>query len=426
MQCFCYAGGIKREAPVEPDLTPDGCITRVSSSADSAIGVSSSLLFSQPENKRFKSETHESVSELFSIAADIVEKREASPKTSKAVSLSQEQELIVMKHIQELPAAAMLENNHRMAQYLAKLKLRQSYRKLGIPLFDLDAFVRDLLRSTKSYRPHPSDPHLVVPVPVDSPDTPRPLGEAATTVAKQQQLIEMPLEHFSYGPILTSPLPPALTSFEGTISGGRYKKETFISPYTMRVLKPIIWTDHESKAKKMQLLAEIKHHYHTTSPTEYPLSDGVLSVQPPLVYCYLRPHHVPAVNSLIAHFFWRGVNVAECLEYPDFTVVALYGKLAVGCGFLIPDVRVNEAYVPFLLVHPDWQGSGIGSFMLYHLIQTCMGKDVTLHVAVNNPAVFLYQKFGFKAERLCCDFYDRYYPADHCYSKHALFMRLRR
>ena len=382
------------------------------------------MLFSLPENKRFKGEAPESVSESF-FASSIAEKQEARPETGKAVSLSQEQEWIVVQHIEELPAAVM-ENNHALAQYLAKLKLRQRYRKLGLPLFDLDAFIRDSLRSTKCYQPHPSDPHLVVPVQANNLDTPNPPSEAAVSAAEQQQLVEMPLEHFPYGPILTSPLPPTLTSFECTISGGCYKKEAFVSPYTMRILKPIIWIDHESKTKKMQLLAEIKHHCQTTLPTECPLLDGIASAQPPLTYCYLRPHHVPAVNSLIAHFFWRGVNVAECLEYPDFTVVSLYGKLAVGCGFLVPDVRVNEAYVPFLLVHPDWQGSGIGSFMLYHLIQTCMGKDITLHVAVNNPAVLLYQKFGFKAERLVCNFYDRYYPPDHCYSKHALFMRLRR
>ena len=29
-----------------------------------------------------------------------------------------------------------------------------------------------------------------------------------------------------------------------------------------------------------------------------------------------------------------------------------------------------------------------------------MGKDVTLHVSASNPAMMLYQKFGFKAEKL--------------------------
>jgi len=32
-----------------------------------------------------------------------------------------------------------------------------------------------------------------------------------------------------------------------------------------------------------------------------------------------------------------------------------------------------------------------------------MGKDVTLHVSASNPAMMLYQKFGFKAEKLVLD-----------------------
>ena len=98
----------------------------------------------------------------------------------------------------------------------------------------------------------------------------------------------------------------------------------------------------------------------------------------------------------------------------------------IGCGFLTPDVKPCEAYISFLLVHPDFQRAGIATFMLYHLIQTCMGKDVTLHCSVDNPAVLLYQKFGFKVEEFCLDFYDKYYPVKHHLSKHAFFMRLKR
>jgi len=93
---------------------------------------------------------------------------------------------------------------------------------------------------------------------------------------------------------------------------------------------------------------------------------------------------------------------------------------------MTPDIKVNEAYISFLLVHPDFRNAGIGKIMLYHLVQTCMGKDVTLHVSVDNPAMLLYQKFGFKAERYCLDFYEKYYPPGHHLSKHAYLMRLRR
>lgn len=55
-----------------------------------------------------------------------------------------------------------------------------------------------------------------------------------------------------------------------------------------------------------------------------------------------------------------------------------------------------------------------------------MGKDVTLHVSASNPAMLLYQKFGFKTEEYILDFYDKYYPLDSKECKHAFFLRLRR
>jgi hypothetical protein len=55
-----------------------------------------------------------------------------------------------------------------------------------------------------------------------------------------------------------------------------------------------------------------------------------------------------------------------------------------------------------------------------------MGKDVTLHVSATNEAMVIYQKFGFKAEELCLDFYDNYFPASSRECRHAFFLRLRR
>jgi len=118
--------------------------------------------------------------------------------------------------------------------------------------------------------------------------------------------------------------------------------------------------------------------------------------------------------------------VSECLSYPDYSVVALYKKLVIGCGFLVPDVGYNEAYISFMAVRPSWQRSGIASFMLYHLIQTCMSKDITLHVSATNSAVMLYQKFGFKMEEIILDFYDKYMPLDSKQSRNAFFLRLQR
>lgn len=118
--------------------------------------------------------------------------------------------------------------------------------------------------------------------------------------------------------------------------------------------------------------------------------------------------------------------MAECLQYPDFTCVVLYKKLVIGFAILVPDVGYNEAYISFILTRPEWRSAGIGTFMLYHLIQTCMGRDVTLHVSATNPALILYQKFGFKIEEFVQDFYDKYMPTNSRECRHALYLRLSR
>lgn len=192
------------------------------------------------------------------------------------------------------------------------------------------------------------------------------------------------------------------------------------SPYTSRLLKPYIRRDYESRPLKMRLLAEIRAYPHRKNPNWTPEPHA------PIDYCYVRPSHIPSVNAMCHDGFWPGVDLEESLQYPDFTVVALYKKVVVGFGFMVPDVKYNEAYISFLLVHPEWRRAGIGTFMIYHLIQTCMGKDVTLHVSASNPAMLLYQKFGFKAEEYILDFYDKYYPVDSKECRHAFFLRLRR
>ena len=55
-----------------------------------------------------------------------------------------------------------------------------------------------------------------------------------------------------------------------------------------------------------------------------------------------------------------------------------------------------------------------------------MGKDITLHVSASNPAMLLYQKFGFKPEEFILDFYDKYFPVDSVDCRHAFFLRLHR
>ncbi|XP_055078369.1 cysteine-rich protein 2-binding protein [Periophthalmus magnuspinnatus] len=212
----------------------------------------------------------------------------------------------------------------------------------------------------------------------------------------------------------------SVSFFHRVMGSDSAHNQSIRSPYTARLLKPYIRRDYESRPLKLQLLSEVRAFGHRKDPDWIPEPDS------PIDYCYVRPSHIPTLNALCHDAFWPGVDLSESLQYPDFTVVALYKKVVVGFGVMVPDVKYNQAYISFLLVHPEWRRAGIGTFMIYHLIQTCMGKDVTLHVSASNPAMLLYQKFGFRAEEYILDFYHKYFPLDSRECRHAFLLRLRR
>nr|XP_033324354.1 cysteine-rich protein 2-binding protein isoform X2 [Megalopta genalis] len=207
--------------------------------------------------------------------------------------------------------------------------------------------------------------------------------------------------------------------FEQRLQG--YNEPTSVhSPYTNRLLKPFIRRDISCRPLWLKVMEELRSKVNKSNPRWKPPPTA------PIDYSYVRPQHIPAINSLCSQFFWPGIDLTECLQYPDFSCVVLYKKLVIGFAILVPDVGYNEAYISFFLTRPEWRKSGIGTFMLYHLIQTCMGKDVTLHVSATNPALILYQKFGFKVEEFIQDFYDKYMPLNSKECRHALFLRLSR
>ncbi|XP_060558874.1 cysteine-rich protein 2-binding protein-like [Ruditapes philippinarum] len=281
-----------------------------------------------------------------------------------------------------------------------KLKVRQLKREHGVPQFDLDAEMNKLSQrcfglNTERLINNPGNCYH---------GDMRILDKFQTSVnnLSRTQLYQQP-------------------SFLNRLVG--YEDDqlhTVCSPYTARILKPFIRRDYESRPLKMRLLAEIKAYPHRNDPSWKP------EPLPPIDYCYVRPQHIASVNALCRECFWPGIDVSECLQYPDFSCVALFRKIVIGFAFMVPDVKQNEAYISFIFTHPEWRRAHMATFMLYHLIQTCMGKDVTLHCSATNNAMLLYQKFGFKPEEYILDFYDKYFPADTTQCKHAFLLRLRR
>ncbi|XP_077427071.1 cysteine-rich protein 2-binding protein [Vanacampus margaritifer] len=360
---------------------------------------------SEDEDAR-QGDFEEAAGRRLSAARDILERKRAArcdkshgaPPLARYAHVGPYEERMLRRRLDACPLALAVTPQARRLR--RKLMVRQAKRQQGLPLLDIDRALS-----------------LVGGVYASQPAGREAAGDRRGAGSPDLRV----LDRFQVKGWAGRGSPSPLVSFCCRLTGADGASEQSIkSPYTSRLLKPYIRRDYESRPLKMRLLAEIRAHAHRKEPGWSPEADA------PLDYCYVRPNHIPSVNAMCRHGFWPGVDLSECLQYPDFSVVALYKKVVVGFGFMVPDVKYNEAYVSFLLVHPEWRRAGIGTFMIYHLIQTCMGKDVTLHVSASNPAMLLYQKFGFQAEEYILDFYDKYYALDSAECRHAFFLRLRR
>ncbi|KAM5163430.1 cysteine-rich protein 2-binding protein isoform 2-T2 [Mantella aurantiaca] len=321
-----------------------------------------------------------------------------------AISLYEEK--LLLKRLEACPnAVAVTPEARRLRQ---KLLARKAKRERGLPIFDLDQAVNAALSLVGG----------VYGAREGSVSRPILSGSEYTGTSKDTRI----LDRYQCAVPIRRGLQYSTTSFLCRLGASEEKLAdlSIVSPYTARLLKPFIRRDYETRPYRLQLLSQIQAYGHRSDP------DWIPEPESPIDYCYVRPGHIPTINSICQQFFWPGIDVSECLQYPDFSVVVLYKKVIVAFGFMVPDVKYNEAYISFLFVHPEWRRAGIATFMIYHLIQTCMGKDVTLHVSANNPAMLLYQKFGFKTEEYILDFYDKYYAVDSKECKHAFFLRLRR
>lgn len=207
-------------------------------------------------------------------------------------------------------------------------------------------------------------------------------------------------------------------SMEEEIFGDVHHKRAsapIVSPWSGRILKPIIRQDYETECKKLQLLREIVNRFHMALP------EWIAPPPSPIEYRYLRPYMIPQINKLLCETFWPGIDISESILYPEYTIVAMYKELVIGCAFI-----TTLGYITYICVHPEWRSAGIAKFMLYHLIQTSPGKDITLHVSASNSAIYLYQHFCFLIDEAIPNFYEKYLPSTSSLSRDAFFMRLKR
>uniref|UniRef100_A0A0K2SZ14 CSRP2 binding protein [Gorilla gorilla] n=1 Tax=Lepeophtheirus salmonis TaxID=72036 RepID=A0A0K2SZ14_LEPSM len=259
------------------------------------------------------------------------------------VPISEYEEEKILKKLENAPN--LLSKNLFARQLRTKLKVRCLQRERGLPLFNLD---ENILRIAKKN-------NLVDEF----------IKKEEIGISESIRILDRYLAH----PNINSGKSDYNSStFKMKLVGRDEYSKTIMSPFTGRMLKPYIRRDLESRPLKLRLLNEI-------------VSRGKKIIDShPIDYCYVQPHHIPAINSLVEKFFWPGIDLSECLQYPDFSCVVLYRRIVIAFAFLVPDVSPTEAYISFIFTHPEWRRAGIGKFMLYHLIQVLMKNYTNLFI----------------------------------------------
>ncbi|KAG6333042.1 hypothetical protein ID866_6050 [Astraeus odoratus] len=205
-----------------------------------------------------------------------------------------------------------------------------------------------------------------------------------------------------------------MTHYENSFASRLYGSKPLKTP-------GLIGIDWESHTPWMDLMDDIHEHYSISHPGR----DQAKRQRTPITYMSLRPSHLLQVHDLLTRAFWEGIDVSDSLKYsPErCTVIAMYGYLVVGAAFLSSP---QETYITYLVVRAGWDNSHIATKMLYNLISLNPHRDITLHVSANNPAMLLYNRFGFKAEEFIAGFYEDYLHSQSRASMNAFRLRLRR
>jgi len=219
------------------------------------------------------------------------------------------------------------------------------------------------------------------------------------------------------------PIPRAVIDALRNVHTTRYENSFAARIYGNKPPKALglIAVDWESRPPWMLLMEDVHAHYGLAHPERSQPERTPI----PITYVSLQPSHLRQVHELLARVFWEGVDVSDALHYsPErCTVIATYGHLVIGAAFLSSP---QETYITYLVVRAGWENAQIATTMLYHLIALHPHRDITLHVSVNNPAMLLYNRFGFKAEEFIAGFYEAYLDTHSRASKNAFRLRLRR
>ncbi len=95
------------------------------------------------------------------------------------------------------------------------------------------------------------------------------------------------------------------------------------------------------------------------------------------------------IQKCIDYVFAEGKGGKIFLAVEEDTIVGAVIVNYTGMGGYIP-----ENILVYIAVHQNQRGKGTGKQLMESVIEHCEG-DIALHVEKDNPAKFLYEKYGF-------------------------------
>ncbi|CAJ0835206.1 7207_t:CDS:2, partial [Entrophospora sp. SA101] len=128
------------------------------------------------------------------------------------------------------------------------------------------------------------------------------------------------------------------TPYKNSFASRLYGNPRLSSSFTSL---PYIYRDYETIPPKLKLLNDIVKYANRNDP------DWIPPPSYPIDYCYFQKEHLNQVNDLLQKSFWPEIEVSENLQFPEFSVIALYKRLVIGCGFMTPEV-----YTTYFVVAP--------------------------------------------------------------------------
>lgn len=148
-------------------------------------------------------------------------------------------------------------------RHYRKLCVRKMQRSLGISVFNVDKFTKNIPKNT-----------------TESPNS--------NVLDRFHHLIAAS-GNFSSGSKVNDTFMSRLV--------GSSKYELFISPHTERVLHPFIYRNDLCVPPWVKMMCELQYEVNGTIPNRASID-----------YCYVRPQHIAAVNALLQRMFWPGID----------------------------------------------------------------------------------------------------------------------